>query len=113
MNYWANLTLPFILNTMMLRTEEQSMVKPLAGSIGHYGGHKYISLTSKGVSVIHCGGCEKYLSEEQEKEKREKEIYEYAKNTFGLTKRNTNWVIIGAIASIIAALAGIISIIKS
>jgi hypothetical protein len=81
-------------------------------SIGHYGGHKYISLTSKGSSVVHGGGCRKYLTDAQEKEQREKEIYEYTKNTFGLTKRNTNWVIIGAIASIIAAIAAIVSIIK-
>lgn len=81
-------------------------------SIGHYGGHNYISLTSKGGSVVHGGGYRKYITVEQEKQRREKEIYEYAKNTFGLTKKNTNWVIVGAIASIIAAIAAIISIIK-
>jgi hypothetical protein len=84
-------------------------------TIGHYGGGTFISLTTKGRSVLQNGGYKKYLKFEeerkgieQEKENREKRLYENSIENLRVGKNSRTWVIVGVIIALLTLLLSIL-----
>src|ERR1700722_7339367 len=77
-------------------------------TIGHFGGGSFISLTTKGRTVVHNGGYKAYLKSEEErkqlekeKENREKEIYENSIENLKVGKNSRIWVIVGVLIALL------------